>query len=146
MKTLSNEGIYSQPSTNLQIYKKSVVWQGKSPATGHEPDSKKCLVCEPNLMFVTHLTHRELRLPPWPGIEPGPPACRCVTNIRSGSQTKHFLLSGSCPVAGLFPCQTGLFINVKVSQRLRICMSTFHIVFSFPWQKTQILCICFGFC
>ena len=34
---------------------KSPVWQGKSPATGHVPDSKKCLVCEPNLMFVTHL-------------------------------------------------------------------------------------------
>ena len=71
---------------------------------------------------------------------------RCVTNIRFGSQTKHFLLSGSCPVTGLFPCQTGLFINVKVSQRLRIYMPTFHIVFSFPrWQKTQILCICFVF-
>ena len=34
---------------------------------------------------------------------------RCVTNIRYGSQTKHFLLSGSCPVTGLFSCQTGLF-------------------------------------
>ena len=45
---------------------------------------------------------------------------RCVTNIRSGLQTKHFLLSGSCPVTGLFPCQTGLFINVEISGRLRI--------------------------
>ena len=37
---------------------KSPVWQVKSPQTGHEPDSKKCLVCEPDLMFVTHLAQR----------------------------------------------------------------------------------------
>ena len=36
---------------------KSPVWHRKSPVTGHEPDSKKCLVCEPDLMFVTHLTY-----------------------------------------------------------------------------------------
>ena len=34
---------------------KSPVWQGKSPATGHKSDSKKCLVCQSDLMFVTHL-------------------------------------------------------------------------------------------
>ena len=34
---------------------KSPVWHGKSPVTGHEPDSKNYLVCEPDLVFVTHL-------------------------------------------------------------------------------------------
>ena len=45
---------------------------------------------------------------------------RCVTNIRSGLQTKHFLLSGLCPVTGLFPYQTGLFIKPKFSWMLKI--------------------------
>ena len=56
---------------------------------------------------------------------------RYVTKIKSGLQTKHFLLSGSCPVTGLFPCQTGLFINVKFSRRLIIYMTTFDIFFNF---------------
>ena len=54
LKTISNVGIYI---LSLRLYFiKSPVWQGKSPVTGHEPDRKKCLVCEPNLMFVTHLS------------------------------------------------------------------------------------------
>ena len=57
LKTISNVGIYILSLRLNFTFIKSPVWQGKSPVTGHEPDSKKCLVCEPDLMFVTHL-HR----------------------------------------------------------------------------------------
>ena len=60
LKKILNVGICI---LNLQLtftFIKSPVWQGKSPATGHEPDNKKCLICQPDLMFVTHL---EMRLP-----------------------------------------------------------------------------------
>ena len=55
LKTISNVGIYILSLRLNFTFIKSPVWQGKSPVTGHEPDSKKCLVCEPDLMFVTHL-------------------------------------------------------------------------------------------
>ena len=34
----------------------------KSPVTGHKPDGKNYLVCEPDLMFVTRLYHSILLL------------------------------------------------------------------------------------
>ena len=55
LKTMSNVGIYIHSLQLNFTFIKSPVWQGKSPVTGHERDSKKCLVCKPDLMFVTHL-------------------------------------------------------------------------------------------
>ena len=54
-KTISNVGINILSLHVTFTFIKSPVWQGKSPVTGHEPDNKKCLVCKPDLMFVTHL-------------------------------------------------------------------------------------------
>ena len=58
LKTISNVGMYILSLQLNFTCMKSPVWQGKSPVTGHEPDSKKCLVCKPDLMFVTHLPWR----------------------------------------------------------------------------------------
>ena len=60
LKTISDVGTYILSLQLIFTSIKSPVWQRKSPVTGHEPDSKKCLVCEPDLMFVTHLAKLQI--------------------------------------------------------------------------------------
>ena len=61
LKTISDVGTNILSLQLIFTSIKSPVWQRKSPVTGHEPDSKKCLICEPDLMFVTHLQQAKKR-------------------------------------------------------------------------------------